>query len=201
MDTLFQVDKSLPSPAAGTRIIKAADYKEFLKARDIVQAARQKAAEIEKQAEEKYEERLKEGYEDGIEQGKMEHAEKMMETVLASIEFVENIERTVASVVTQSVKKIIGDLDDDERIVRVVHTALNTVRGQQKVTVRVSVADEPAVSKALEAMMNGNYITVAADSRMERGRCILESDLGVVDASLQTQLAALEHSIQAKIQE
>jgi type III secretion protein L len=201
MDTLFQVDKSLPSPAAGTRILKAADYKEFLKARDIVQTARQKAAEIEKQAEEKYEERLKEGYEDGIEQGKMEHAEKMMETVLASIEFVENIERTVASVVTQSVKKIIGDLDDDERIVRVVHTALNTVRGQQKVTVRVAVADEPAVSKALEAMMNGNYVTVAADSRMERGRCILESDLGVVDASLQTQLAALEHSIQAKIQE
>lgn len=131
----------------------------------------------------------------------MEHAEKMMETVLASVEFIENIERTVASVVTQSVKKIIGDLDDDERIVRVVHTALNTVRGQQKVTVRVAVADEPAVSKALEAMTNGNYLTVTADPRLERGRCILESDLGVVDASLQTQLAALEHSIQAKIQE
>ncbi len=201
MDTLFQVDKSLPTPAAGTRILKAADYKEFLKARDIVAAARERAAEIEKQAEEKYEERLKEGYEDGIEQGKMEHAEKMMETVLASVEFIENIERTVASVVTQSVKKIIGDLDDDERIVRVVHTALNTVRGQQKVTVRVAVADEPAVSKALEAMTNGNYLTVTADPRLERGRCILESDLGVVDASLQTQLAALEHSIQAKIQE
>ena len=201
MDTLFQVDKSLPTPAAGTRILKAADYKEFLKARDIVAAARERAAEIEKQAEEKYEERLKEGYEDGIEQGKMEHAEKMMETVLASVEFIENIERTVASVVTQSVKKIIGDLDDDERIVRVVHTALNTVRGQQKVTVRVAVADEPAVSMALEAMTGGNYLTVTADTRLERGRCILESDLGVVDASLQTQLAALEHSIQAKIQE
>jgi type III secretion protein L len=117
------------------------------------------------------------------------------------VEVIENIERTVASVVIQSVKKIIGDLDDDERIVRVVHTALNTVRGQQKVTVRVAVQDEPAVSKALEAMTTGNFLTVSADTRLERGRCILESDLGVVDASLQTQLAALELSIQAKIQE
>ena len=201
MDTLFQVDKDLPTPVTGTRILKAADYRTFLEARSIVAAAREKAAQIEKQAEEKYEERLKEGYEEGIEQGKMEHAEKMMETILASVEFIENIERTVASVVIQSVKKIIGDLDDDERIVRVVHTALNTVRGQQKVTVRVAVQDEPAVSKALEAMTTGNFLTVSADTRLERGRCILESDLGVVDASLQTQLAALEHSIQAKIQE
>jgi type III secretion protein L len=201
MDTLFQVDKDLPTPVTGTWILKAADYRTFLEARSIVAAAREKAAEIEKQAEEKYEERLKEGYEEGIEQGKMEHAEKMMETILASVEFIENIERTVASVVIQSVKKIIGDLDDDERIVRVVHTALNTVRGQQKVTGRVAVQDEPAVSKALEAMTTGNFLTVSADTRLERGRCILESDLGVVDASLQTQLAALEHSIQAKIQE
>ncbi len=201
MGTLFQVNRDIPAPADGTRVIKADEYRTFVEARSLVEEAQRRAEEIGREAEKRYAERLEEGYRDGVEQGKMEHAEKMMETVLASVEFIENIERTVASVVSQSVRKIIGELGDDERIVRVVHTALNTVRGQQKVTVRVSPADEPAVSKALEAMTGGNYLTVAADGRLERGRCILESDLGVVDASLQTQLAALERSINAKIRQ
>ena len=201
MGSLFQVNKDIPVPADGVRVIKASEYRQFIEAGKLICAAQDKAAEILERAEEKYREREKEGYQDGIEQGKMEHSEKMMETILASVEFIENMEKTVASVVTESVKKIIGELDDNERIVRIVNTALNTVRGHQKVTVRVSMADEPAVSRALAAMTSGSFITVVGDSRLGKDRCILESELGVVDASLSTQLAALEHSIKAKISE
>ena len=201
MGTLFQVNKDIPVPADGVRVIKASEYRQFIEAADLVREAQGKAAEILEQAEARYKEREQEGYEDGIEQGKLEHSAKMMETILASVEFIENMEKTVASIVTQSVKKIIGELDDNERIVRIVNTALNTVRGHQTVTVRVSMADEPAVSKALAAMTSGNYISVVGDARLGKDRCILESELGVVDASLSTQLAALERSIQAKISE
>ena len=73
------------------------------------------------------------------------------------------------------------------------------MRGEQKVTVRVSPADEPAVSKALAAMTSGSYLNVVADPRLKRDSCILESDLGVIDASLETQLKALERAFSAKI--
>ena len=125
----------------------------------------------------------------------------MMETVLASVEFIENIENTVVSVVNQSIRKIIGEIDDDTRIRLIVSTALNNVRGQQKVTVRVSPKDEPAVSRALAAMTSGSYLTVVADTRLAPDSCILESDLGVVDASLKTQLTALEHAFTSKIRQ
>ena len=88
---------------------------------------------------------------------------------------------------------------------RIVRNALNVVRGQQKVTVRVAPADEAAVLEAMAAMTAGSsgtsFLTVMADPRLERDSCILESELGVVDASLQTQLKALENAFQSKIQQ
>ena len=120
-----------------------------------------------------------------------------METVLASVEFIEGIENTVVNVVSQSIRKIIGEMDDEERIRRIVGTALSYVRGQQ----RVSPQDEPAVSKSLAAMTSGAYLNVVADPRLAPSSCILESDLGVIDASLETQLKALEHAFASKIRQ
>lgn len=200
MDTLFRLkQKDLPSPAAGVKVVPAEDAAELARAGELIAAAQAQAKAILEKAEADYQARYEAGYADGIEMGRMENAEKMMETVLASVEFIENIENTVVSVVSQSVRKIIGELDDETRIRLIVHTALNNVRGQQKVTVRVSPKDEPVVSASLAAMTSGSYLTVVADTRLAPESCILESDLGVVDASLKTQLAALEHAFASKI--
>lgn len=199
MQTRFQLKTDLPAPAPGVKVLKADECETLRDAAGLIEAARAEAEEIRRRAEEVYERRREEGYADGLEAGKMEHAEKMMETVLASVEFIENIESTVVSVVSQSVRKIIGELDEDTRIRKIVGTALNTVRGQQKVTVRVAPVDEPAVSKSLAAMTSGSYLNVIADTRLSAVSCILESELGVVDASLETQLKALEHAFSSKI--
>lgn len=200
MDTLFRLkQKDLPAPAAGVKVVPAEDAAELARAGGLIAAAQAQAKVILEKAEADYPARYEAGYADGIEMGRMENAEKMMETVLASVEFIENIENTVVSVVSQSVRKIIGELDDETRIRLIVHTALNNVRGQQKVTVRVSPKDEPVVSASLAAMTSGSYLTVVADTRLAPESCILESDLGVVDASLKTQLAALEHAFASKI--
>ena len=87
-----------------------------------------------------------------------------------------------------------------------MRNALNNVRGQQKVTVRVAPGDEPAVSKALAMMTaspsgSASFLTILADARLQRDSCILESELGVVDASLETQLKALEHAFKSKIRQ
>ncbi len=206
MGSMFRLNENSVRPAAGTKIIKAKDYGLFLEAETLLAAAREKAAAMEKEAEEAYERKREEGYRDGIEEGKLEHAEKMMETILSSVEFIEGIEDTIVSVVNQSIRKIIGDMDDKDRIVRIVRNALNTVRGQQKVTVRVAPADEEAVSQALAAMTTGSssgsaFLTIVADARLSRDSCILESELGVVDASLETQLKALEHAFHSKIRQ
>jgi type III secretion protein L len=205
MGTMFRLNDDSIQPAAGTKLIKSAELGQLFEASALLEAAREKAASMEKAALEAYEEKRQEGYRDGLEEGKLEHAEKMMETIISSVEFIEGIESTLVNVVTQSIRKIIGEMGDRERIVAIVRNALNVVRGQQKVTVRVSPADEEAVLQAMAAMTSSasgsSFLTVIADVRLEKDSCILESELGVVDASLSTQLKALENAFLSKIQQ
>ena len=72
------------------------------------------------------------------------------------------------------------------------------------VTIRVAPADEKAVREGLASMLasvpgGASFLDVVPDARLERGACLLESELGVVDASLETQLKALENALRSKI--
>ena len=202
MGTMFQMTGGIVAPAPGTRLIRAEEYSRLLEAGELLAAARGRADALRAEAEEAYVTKpfAFEG------RRRMEQAEKMMETAMQAVEYIENIEETLVKVVTSAVRKIIGELDERERIVRVVRTALVSVRSQQKVLIRVCPADEPAVREALAAMIASapggvSFLDVSADPRMKPGDCILESELGVVDAGLETQLRALENALAGKIKE
>ena len=206
MGAVFRLTGNTVMPAPGVRVLRAADYARLVEANDVLAAARERAAAMAAEAEKAYEERRQAGYEDGLMEGRMEQAEKMMETAIQAVEYIENIEETLVKVVTSAVRKIIGELDERERIVRVVRTALVSVRSQQKVLIRVCPADEPAVREALAAMIASapggvSFLDVSADPRMKPGDWILDSELGVVDAGLETQLRALENALAGKIKE
>ena len=85
MGTMFRLNDDSIQPAAGTKIIKSAELGQLFEASALLDAARQKAADMERAALEAYEEKKREGYADGLEEGKLEHAEKMMETIISSL--------------------------------------------------------------------------------------------------------------------
>ena len=201
MGSLFRLTGDTVTPSAGTRVLKASEAAVLLEANAVLDAARERVADMERKAGEAYERRREEGYRDGVEEGRLEHAEKVMETVLSSVEYIEGIEATLVNVVAVAVRKVIGEIDENERIVRI---ALVTVRNQQHVTIRVAPADEKAVREGLASMLasvpgGASFLDVVPDARLERGACLLESELGVVDASLETQLKALENALRSKI--
>ncbi len=205
MGSLFQITGDVVRPAAGTRVLKAAGFALLTEANGLLEQARARADEILRKAEEAYQQRKEEGYRDGREEGLLEHTEKLMETVMSSVEFIEGIEATLIDVVNQAVRKIIGELDSDERIVRIVREGLLKVRNQSRVTIRVAPADDKAVRTALEPMLKSasgaeSFLELVPDARLEQGSCILESELGVIDASLETQLRALEKAFTSRIQ-
>ena len=204
MGSLFRLTGDTVTPSAGTRVLKASEAAVLLEANAVLDAARERVADMERKAGEAYERRREEGYRDGVEEGRLEHAEKVMETVLSSVEYIEGIEATLVNVVAVAVRKVIGEIDENERIVRIVRNALVTVRNQQHVTIRVAPADEKAVREGLASMLasvpgGASFLDVVPDARLERGACLLESELGVVDASLETQLKALENALRSKI--
>ncbi|NLY41503.1 MAG: HrpE/YscL family type III secretion apparatus protein [Desulfovibrionales bacterium] len=204
MGTMLRITANTVMPAPGQRVLKEADLLLMQHAQSILDLAQEQAERILQDAKTEYARQREQGYQDGKTEGKMEHAEKIMDTILSSVEFIENIESTLVHVVSQAIRKIIGEMDDAERIVRVVRTALLTVRNQQHVTIRVAPADAEAVRVALAGFLQSSpggksFLDLIPDARLDKGACLLESELGVVDASLETQLKALENAFHAKI--
>ncbi len=204
MGALFRLSNNAVSPAAGTRVVKGHETGIALEANELLAVAAKRVAEMEEAALKAYEEQRIRGYEDGQETCRAEYAEKMLEVALQSVDYIEGLEKTIVKVVTEAVERVIGELDADERIVRIVRTALAAVRNQQRVLVRVAPADEKAVTDALAPMLasgpgSSGFLNIAADPRLTPGSCILESELGVLDASLGTQLNALKKAFNARI--
>ena len=203
MAALFRISPNALHVTSSTRVLTPAESAAWLQAQDVLAAARQRAQEMDDAARLAYEEQKIRGYEDGQESCRGEYAEKVLEVALQSVEYIERLEQTIVRVVNEAVSRVIGELDDNERIVRIVRTALASVRNQKRVVVRVATADEKAVSEGLAAMISRTpgttgFLDVVPDPRLSTGSCILESELGVVDASLETQLRALEKAFNAK---
>ncbi len=202
MEAIFQRIEKVISPSSDTKILKISDKDNYIKATDIIAKAEIKAASLIQDAEDIYLKRKEEGYNQGLAEAKLEHAEKIMDTVFSSLQFIENVEETIVDVVMSSIRKILNSYEKEELAAEVVIKALNHIRAQQRVLIRVNPDDEIAVKKALASMISENgkgFIDVIADVRLERTSCILESDLGIVDASLEVQLMALEKAFKSKI--
>ena len=67
MGTVFRLNSELPTPEAGTKIVKADEYSAVLEAGDLIKAAQKQADEIIQAAQRTYEQRYQQGYDDGVE--------------------------------------------------------------------------------------------------------------------------------------
>ncbi len=177
-----------PFPAG--RVIKAADYAATLEAQDILAAARAEAGRIVADAKATYESEKIRGREDGLAEGKEWAAEQMLETAARGADYLASLEERVVDVVVRSLRRIVGEMDDRERIVRVVRHALEVVRNQRQVILRVSPAEIDAVRARLHEILAG-FPGVTNLEVTAAGGCILETEIGVVDASVDVQLEAI----------
>lgn len=181
------------------RVIKGDDYLACLSGREIVEQAERRAREIVAAAEAVYEREKARGYEEGLREASERAAEQIMDTIGKTVGYFAGVEEQMVQLVLGAVRKILGELDDRELIVRVVHHALNVVRNQKQVILRVAPDQVDAVRDRLNEILVDypgiNFVDVAADGRLGRGGCILESDIGIVDASVEVQLEALRRSL------
>lgn len=185
--------------APGQRILKAEDYSNYLEGQDLIQAARDEAARIVAEAQDAYEAERQRGYVDGLMEGKMEAAEQMMETVAKTVNYFETVEHRIADVVQSALRKILGSFDERDLVVRMVRGTLAVARNQRQVTLRVAPHLVETVRDRVDEIMADypviQFIDVAPDPRAKDGGCILESEIGVVDASLEVQLKAIKNAL------
>ena len=186
------------------RLVKASEVATVQSAAEIVAAAEAEAARIREEAKTAFEEEKKRGFEKGLQDGKLEIAMQKLEQVDQSVAFMESVEGKMADIVMKALKSCVVEIGDREMVVNIVRKTMNAViRTQRHVTLKVSPEMVQTVKERVSALRL-DYPTVETfdvveDPRLKGPACILETEAGVADASVETQLAAIERSLKRHI--
>ena len=186
------------------RLVKASEVATVKSAAEIVAAAEAEAARIREEAKAAFEEEKKSGFEKGLQDGKLEIAMQKLEQVDQSVAFMESVEGKMADIVMKALKSCVVEIGDREMVINIVRKTMNAViRTQRHVTLKVAPEMVAAVKERVSAL-RVDYPTVETfdvveDPRLKGPACILETEAGVADASVETQLAAIERSLKRHI--
>ncbi len=174
----------------GQKIISSADYSVIEKSTSLIDKARLQAKEIMAEARRR-------GYQDGLNQSRMEQSEQMLKMVDQSINYLSEVESSLADILMTAVKKIISDYDDRALTVGLIKASLQHIRNERQVAVRVPPSHYAYVKEKIAEILADykgvGVLSPVSDPRLKAGSCILESKIGVVDASIDVQLKALQN--------
>ena len=197
---MLLIEKPNFTLASDSRLVKATDVATVSSAAEIIAAAEADAARIREEAKVAFEDEKRRGYEKGLQDGKMEIAMQKLDLVDQSVEFMASVEGKMAEVVMKALKSCVVEIGDKEMVVNIVRKTMGAViRTQRHVTLKVA-PEMVGVVKERVAALRSDYPTVenfdvVEDPRLKGPACILETEAGVADASVETQLAAIEQSL------
>ena len=197
---MLLIEKPNLSLVSDRRLVKAAEVATVKSAAEIIAAAEEEAARVREEAKIAFEQEKKRGYEKGLQDGKMEIAMQKLEQVDQSLAFMEAVEQKMADIVLKALRSCVVEIGDKEMVVNIVRKTMNAViRTQRHVTLKVA-PEMVAVVKERVAALRQDYPTVETfdvveDPRLKGPACVLETEAGVADASVDTQLAAIERSL------
>ncbi len=180
-------------------LLKKTEYQNSLTAAELVKAAEAEAEEIALAAKKIFKQQKALGWEAGIEEARVAQATMVQKTFHQCHQYYHKAGCQVADVVLQAVRKILHDYDDIELTLRVVHEAFSLVSNQKQVILHVQPEQVAGVRDQIARVLKNypeiGYVEVIADARLDHGGCILETEIGIIDASIEGQLAALASAL------
>lgn len=184
----------------GFTVLRADELQVLADGREAIAAASSQADLVLGQAQAAYEAEKRRGYAEGQEAARLDAAERLIENVARQVEFFSGLEGRMVDLVMNAVRTVIHGYDERERIFMTVRNVLAVARSQKQVTVRLAPAEVAAVRERIETLKQEfpgiDVIEVVPDHRLEGDACVLETEVGVVEASLETQMKALRQAFE-----
>lgn len=181
------------------KIVRRDEHIALLDARGVVAKARRDAARIVEDARHAYRQERERGYAEGLQAAQAEQAAAMVAIHRQTAGFLKQVEHDVADLVMASLRRILADFDDSERVLAVVASGLALLRRQKSVLLRVHTDDAAVVRRHMQALSSRfpgiDYIDVVADDRYARGACRMETAIGTIETSLDRQLDVLQRAL------
>ncbi len=166
--------------------------------------AQQDAEALWLQAQARIEQACEAGRAEGERQAALAWHERQAGHLVQQADAVRGLHEKLAEVVTSAVERIVHSGDRAALFQRAMRSVQSLSRSATALTLKVHPDDAKAAAEgvqAVEALQTaGLSVDVVADPALPVGSCVFESDLGVVDASLDTQLTALRQAMSRAVQ-
>ena len=188
-------------PGSSPKVLKREVYEAAREARDVVALAQEQAKRIVEEAERERDSILAHARQEGYTQGLAEWNQILVRTLQVAEDLKKSWEETLLRLSVRVAEKIIGEhlrLHADT-IVAIVRQALEGSRFGKHLTIRVSEAEAQEVRRNVQRLKDtlgfASEIEIVASPNLSPGSCVIESELGIVDARLDTQLKCLEDAL------
>lgn len=158
------------------------------------------AAQILLEAQNEAESLRKRAFQEGTENALAEFEKNLIESQEIRERVWRESEKDLLRLAVRLAEKIIGKeiKKDQKTIIEIVANAVQNARLQEKLTIKVNPQDLPILEKETERITAGSkikFIDFAPDPRVVSGGCLIESEVGTIDARLETQLRVLERAL------
>lgn len=160
------------------------------------------------------------GKEEGFAQGYQEVMQQMNEELLRSTERAQQLismaeqqaqdtiiaaEGQIIDIVMAVCQKVlVREIDENEMaVVPIVKSALEKVREQEKIVIRINAENYNVVLKErneLQAMtVHGQSIQIVVDPDIEKGDCVIDTDNGSISTAIDDQLFAIRQALEGAL--
>lgn len=185
--------KTLDASAKADRIIQEAENE--------ADRIRDEAAKVLAEVEGARETAKKEGFLEGRDEGMAQATEIITKFESLKEEFYNKAEPEIISLVMEIAEKVIGRMVQDHReaIVSIVKQAVDSALGD-RVTIRLNPEDhkkvQPQIKELQEGLDKSRRLVFKEDDSISAGGCVVETEVGMIDAQLETQLRAIRKALE-----
>jgi len=158
----------------------------------LIAAARQDADALKEQARR-----------DGFATGEEQIQDMLLEIAERSIGSVERTEARIIDLGLEVARRVIGELGPNEATLRAAVSGLGLAARSSFVRVRVAPAAVGMVSERIKSILpesaSGLQVDVVPDAQVAYPGAILETDTGLIDATIESQLAAIGRALNHRL--
>lgn len=181
------------------KVLKKDDYINYCHSELLIDKAKSDVDELINEANRIYQIEKERGYKNGNTQAKNDIAKLMQETIVNCNNHYQSLKNDFIEIIMESVNTIINGFDDKELTLKTINTALKRVTEQKKIKIYVGSRQLDSVTLQVSELLNLypsiDYISVHLNNEIKNGGCFIETDIGVIDATIKTQLTALRNAL------
>lgn len=187
-------------PSTDEKVIAAKDYTTLKEASEILESARKDADKFLEKTQEQCKAQRKTAREKGLQEGLENFNEQIffLDEQLKSIRL--KLQQMVLPIALKAAKRIVGkELETKpETIVDIVMQAIAPISESHRVTLYVNKEDKEYLDaekpKLKEILEQVDILTIQEKADVEKGGCLIQTERGMINATIDNQWKALERA-------